>query len=345
MNVKKSSSNKSPLYIIFSAFFIGGITLTIWFLFGQYYIGRNTNSIKVGYTHETMEALTVVAKENNFFSDEGLTVDLIEYDTGKIALEKGLLKGELDIAPVANVPIIIRYIEGDDIKVITGMGRADDQLKILARKSSKIASPQDLKGKKIATQKGSAAHYFVSVFLETNDVYTQDVEFIYSDKVEELVDLITTGKADAISIKEPILSRAKQRLGENAIVFQPTKMYYKTFEYVTTNFFVKKNPQTIERFLRALQMAENFVMQDPEQSLTLFKRKEETLSKEVIDSQWKTQSLELYLDDILVDRMGDQATWVLENNLSTKKNIPEIKNLFYTNGLRNVKPASVLVDF
>ena len=47
------------------------------------FTGAN-ETVRLGFTHESLEALLIIAEEKGYFSEEGLNVAFREYPTGKI---------------------------------------------------------------------------------------------------------------------------------------------------------------------------------------------------------------------------------------------------------------------
>jgi len=249
--------------------------------------------VRLGFTHESLEAFTVIAKDQGYFSEEGLEVTLKAYPTGKIALLKGLFGGEIDIAPVAEVPIVFNLFKRQDFSILATIGAADDQMKIIARRDRGIQKPQDFRGKRIATQKGSAAHIFLHLFLVNNGLSEKDVDISFK-KAVNLPKALVSGEIDAFSLKEPFIGKAQEMLGDNAIIFNPRKIYFKTFNLVAFNYFIEKKPEVIKGILRALVKAENFSKVHPEQAMEILLNAP-GVAKSEIPNQWLTNKVSVVI--------------------------------------------------
>ena len=328
---------------IFSALVLIGIIFSIWFFWGRDYLNRNTNTIRIGFTHETMEAMTIAALQNNFYKDQGLVVEVKEYETGKQAIE-GLLRNEIQIAPSATTPFIISTINGNKLKVISVISHADDQLKVLTRKSSNILKLNDLKGKRIGVEKGTAAHYFMSKIIEKYLVQEDTIQYVFASSPQDLISLIMTNKVDAISIKDPYFSQAVEKLGKNGVVFNPTKINTKTFQLVSSESFINNNPSTIEKYLKALVQAEALINIKTDMVKQQYE-KYPSVSQDQINSQWDTTTFQLHMDDFFLDELSEQGNWALANGLTKNKVLPDVKTLMYTEGLRKAKPQGQFLDF
>jgi NitT/TauT family transport system substrate-binding protein len=58
---------------------------------------------------------------------------------------------------------------------------------------------------------------------------------------------------------------------------------------------------------------------------------------------WPKNEFSLSLDQSLVVAMEDEGRWMIANNLTTAKTIPDIRDHIYTKGLEGVLPESVNV--
>ena len=70
-------------------------------------------------------------------------------------------------------------------------------------------------------------------------------------------------------------------------------------------------------------------------------RKRLNLSDAYIDTVWKQNQFSVSLDMSLVTTMEDEGRWMINNNLTTEKTIPNYQNYIYTKGLEEVKPNAV----
>ncbi len=298
-------------------------------------------TVRLGFTHNSLEALLIIAQEKGYFSEEGLDVTFREYPTGKIALLDGLFEGEVDIVSVAEVPIVFNSFARQDFKVFATIGMADDQMKIIARRDSGIETPEDLKGKRIGTQRGSAAHVFLHHFLL--DTRLSDEEVIVSFlKAVDLPAALAKAEVDAIAVKEPFIGQAKDLLADNSIIFHPRGIYRKTFNLTVLDDFVEARPQTLIKVLRALVNAEGFAKKNRGQALETF-LSAPGISRTEVQEQWPTVELTISLAQDLLIQMEFQAKWAIDRNLVDAMEIPNYLDFLYLNALNEVNPQAIKV--
>lgn len=313
-----------------------------YFVFGSFIKPKQNETLRVGFTGEMMEALTVAALENELFKENGLEVSLKYYPTGKFALEEGLLSGQVDIAAAAVTPVITNFIDGSKIRIISVLGRGNEQMRLIAKKSSNISSQEDLKGKKIGTQKSSAAHYYLYLFLDYNKIKSSEVEIVFVDP-DKAVESIVDGTIDALIIREPYISEAAKILGDDAVLFPFDSAPYKTFVYVTTDTFAKRNPEIIKNFLNAVLKAQNFIDYNNQDAKTMFENYQD-VSKTQVARQWGQTNWNVVIDEALVLDLLDQGSWAMASDLTKNKislTRESLRDLIYTDALRAIKPGSV----
>jgi NitT/TauT family transport system substrate-binding protein len=58
---------------------------------------------------------------------------------------------------------------------------------------------------------------------------------------------------------------------------------------------------------------------------------------------WSENQFSLSLDQSLITAMEDEARWMIKNNLTREKQIPDFVNYIYVDGLKAVKPEAVKI--
>jgi hypothetical protein len=60
-----------------------------------------------------------------------------------------------------------------------------------------------------------------------------------------------------------------------------------------------------------------------------------------MESMWPEHQFSLTLDQSLQIAMNDEGRWMINNNLTSERTMPNFRNYIYTEGLEEVKPESV----
>jgi NitT/TauT family transport system substrate-binding protein len=106
--------------------------------------------------------------------------------------------------------------------------------------------------------------------------------------------------------------------------------------------FVKKNPGTVKKMLRALIKARDFIIEHPDaaQQITANHLR---VDKALLTTPWKGCNFSVTLSQSVLIGLGDQARWVLERRGANRANIPNFFNVFYLEGLKSIDPTLVSV--
>ncbi len=252
-----------------------------------------------------------------------------------------MFRKEVDIAISADVPIVLNSFNRSDYSVFAAIGQSFNDNKIVANRDRAIQTSEDLKGKRIGIQKQSAAHFFLYLFLLENRIIFTDIEASFI-KVENLPHALERGEVDAISTREPFLTQAKKLLGDRAEVFAAPGLYTKTFSLVAFNDFIKQKPQVIQKILRALIRAEEFVKDYPEQA-SQFLAKRLNLPQAKVLETFSHMNLIVSLEQPILNIFADEARWAIDNHLTDKTEVPDLLDYIYLDGLKAVRPESVSI--
>ena len=105
-------------------------------------------------------------------------VEWSEFPSAQTLLE-ALRAGAIDAGAVGDAPFMFAYASGLPAKAIA-VSRADGaSTAVLVRAASPIKTPADLKGKRIATGRGSIGHYLLLKLLEGAGLGPKDVTIVF----------------------------------------------------------------------------------------------------------------------------------------------------------------------
>lgn len=285
--------------------------------------------------------LAFVALEKGYFAAHGLDVTQTEYPSGKRALEEGLLAGKADLAWANEVPVAFSGFEHADFRILASTLSANNANRIIARRDAGIEKPEDLRGKRIATQKGSAVHFFLHLFLLEHGLKEKDVKLSFL-KAEELSAALANGKIDAFSMREPFISQARFQLGPNAVLFQAPGLYEQMDVMLISAAALERKPEIATKALQAMLDAETFVTAHPQETLAITAKflKVEPASIEGILSNFKAR---IALSQSLLVLLESEARWAIRSGLESRTAIPDYLTLFHTESLSKLRPEAVTI--
>jgi NitT/TauT family transport system substrate-binding protein len=181
----------------------------------------------------------------------------------------------------------------------------------------------------------------LGTFLAFNHLSLKDVALVDLNPAQ-MARAISNGDVDAIIVWDPYTYQIKKLLGENAIGWsgQSGQDFY--FLLITREDIIKDNPLAINRFLKAMVQAEEFIIRANKEAKKIIASRLNT-EPTYIQSVWAKNRFTVYLlQDILI-AMEDEAGWMIKNHLTDKAKIPNYLHFIYLNGLKLVKPKGVTV--
>ncbi len=314
--------------------------LTGWYLSGP---GKGpalpVEPITVAYSPFESTALLWVAEDRHFFEQNGLNLTLRKYDSGSGSLE-GVINGEVDLAVgVTEFPLVQKAFRKEKIRAIGSIDRGDFT-HIIARRDRGITNVSDLRGKRIGTTVGTVAEFHLGRFLTLHGMDMRDITVVDVRTPDGWVNDVADGKLDAIATAQPYANAARDRLGDNGVVWSAQSNQPLYALVISTDRWVVQKPATAEKFLRSLAQAEEYLHAHPEEAKAIEQRRLD-LDPGYMDTVWEQNQFALTLDQSLVLAMEDEARWMIAHNMTNATGVPDFRDYIYTKGLDSVKPGSV----
>jgi ABC-type nitrate/sulfonate/bicarbonate transport system substrate-binding protein len=310
-----------------------------YFLDSQKSAPEPAESITVAYSPFEYTALYWIAEDQHFFEKNGLNITLRKYDSGAASLD-GVLNGEADITVgVSEFPLVGKALQNAPVRVIGNIDTGNF-IYIVAREDRGIENVSDLKGKRVGTTIGTVAEFHLGRFLTLHGMTLQDITLVDVKTPEGWVNAVADGDIDAISTAQPYADAARDRLGDNAVVW-PAQSSQPLFGLVVSmDEWITHHPDTARRVLLSLSQAEEYTIMHPAEARTIV-QKQLNLDPEYMDTVWSENQFSLSLDQSLVLAMEDEARWMIANNLTNATAVPDFRHYVYTDGLEAVRPGSV----
>ena len=283
----------------------------------------------------------VVAEQQGFFSEQGLTVTVREFTMGREAMV-GMLKGECDLAVAAEPTVVDYAVQRDDFRILGSLQSTDNLVHLVGRADRGIAIPLDLRGKRIATVKGTVPHYFLELFLEKNGLNSKDVAIVFLQS-DELSGALTSGQVDAIAMTDNVIVQAQQALQANAVLMEAPGLCRTYVMLLVTTGLLEKRPKVAVQFLRAVAQAEDFIRQRPEETQALVQASQK-LSPAEIKQLMGVYQYQLALDHALLMGLEDTARWTQQQSGSSQLPVPNFLNLISAEPLRVVRPDAIKLE-
>ncbi len=295
-------------------------------------------TLTVAMVPTELNALFYVAEAQKLFSANGLQVTLKEnYDSGASAAA-GMLNGEANIALAAEFPIVRHVLNKKDITSFGTIAKYENTY-ISWRTDTGIKTIRDLKGKKVGVTLKTISEFYLGRTLDLNGINVKQVTLI-DTSAPDSEKAIANGEVDAVATWEPWVAQINQRMGKEVITMPLQGGQYAYWNLVSTSGWIKDHPNMIKRLITSLVQAESYLASHQSEAKAIV-RKRMNYDDAFMGVVWPRNRFSLSLDQSLIAAMEDEARWMIKNNLTTEKQVPDFLDYVSVDGLKTVKPGSV----
>lgn len=309
-----------------------------WYFMSSLAIHSGTpEPITIGVPPIEATALIYIAEDQHFFADNGLNVTVRDYEPA-IAGVDGLLKGVVDLAGASEYAVVVKAFKWENISIIVSGDEVQTNY-LIGRKDRGIQNVSDLEGKKIGVPLGTNVEFYLGRFLILHGIDLQDVS-IEDVRPPQFVDATTNGDVDAIICWQPYINEIQDQLGDGIVIWpaQSSQLTYGVI--ICRNDWIAQHPGLIDRFLKSLDLAAEYTVDHPADAKAIV-QKRLNYTEAHMAAVWQQNHFSLSLDQSLVTAMEDEGRWMIANNLTSEKTIPDFRGYIYTKGLEKIKPESV----
>jgi len=301
--------------------------------------GQKTDTVIIGHSPIEAAADYYVGEEKGFFSSNGINVIRKEYDNGP-AVFKALETGEIDLGATSEFPLVTKAFEKADIKVLASTVRMDYMF-LVGRKDRGINNGADLTGKSIGVSMGTAAEFYLGMFLELQGISVQNVSLTNINIIQPS-SFFSQTEFDAAVFFQPYAQSVIDSLGDNATVW-PVQSNQPAFGLLSAKqAWAKGNHELATRILKAFDQSHAYIKAHPEETARLVRNRLK-LPEGYLAAVWPNYRFALSLDQSLIMAMEDEARWMIANNLTTETRVPNFLDYIYTDVLKSVKPGAVKI--
>ncbi|CAG9221098.1 ABC-type nitrate/sulfonate/bicarbonate transport systems, periplasmic components [Paraburkholderia tropica] len=177
-------------------------------------------------------------------------------------LGEALNAGAIDVGGLGDAPLIFAYAAGARIRAVSATRSVPVDLAILVSASSPIRTAADLKGKRIATTRGSIGHYLAVATLERAHLKLSDVTWAFMQPADAKAAL-ASGTVDAWSTWDPYVALAESRDHDRSIADGVGVSSGLSFEAATDEAIRTKHAE-IADFLRRVAAGQRWALAHPD---------------------------------------------------------------------------------
>ncbi len=216
--------------------------------------------LRIGY--QKYGTLTVLKGTGNLekrLARLGVDIKWVEFPAGPQLLE-GLNVGSIDFGTVGEAPPIFAQAAGANIVYVANQPPSPISEAIVVSKDSALKSLADLKGKKVALNKGSNVHYLLVKALETAGIKYSEIQPVFLPPADARA-AFERGSVDAWAIWDPFLAAAERQIGARVLADGKGIVDNHQF-YLASRPYADKNPGVIKAIVFELQTLDTWAVTD-----------------------------------------------------------------------------------
>lgn len=213
-------------------------------------LAQSKGTLRIGFQkYGTLTILKARGTLEKRLAAQGIDVKWTEFPSGPVLLE-GLNVGSVDFGTVGEAPPIFAQAAGANLVYVANEPPAPLSEGIVVPKNSTLKIVADLKGKKVALNKGSNVHYLLVKALEKAGLDYKDVETVFLPPSDARA-AFERGSVDAWVIWDPFLAAAEKQLGARILADGKGLVANHQF-FLASRPYAEKNPAVIKVILEEL---------------------------------------------------------------------------------------------
>lgn len=199
---------------------------------------QTPRALRIGYQKGYLSLLKARGTLEKRLAPLGVSLTWTEFNAGPVQLE-ALNVGAIDFGDVGEAPPIFAQAAGAPLAYVAGTVPRPRSEGVLVPKDSGIRSVADLRGRKVALNKGSNVHYFLVKLLEKHGLRYADVQPVFLAPADARA-AFEKGSIDAWVIWDPFFAAAQKTLdarllADAAGVVGNRAYYFSSLSYADRN--------------------------------------------------------------------------------------------------------------
>jgi NitT/TauT family transport system substrate-binding protein len=274
-----------------------------------------------------------VAKAKGYFAAEGLDAEITVFTTGAAATE-AFRAGRGDFISAGDLPSAAMW-KGGSVVGIAPMSSDTEIFGIVGKKN--IKSPQDMRGRKVATALGSTGEFLLYRYLASGGVSPSDLTIVGLAPPEMVISLVR-GDIDAFAWLAPFTTRAIDSGKDISLITSAKGLANNRIVLNVTRSFHEQHPDLSQKVIKAIGRAIEFTNSDPDEATKIWAAAVQGDVNRSIPVV-KLIHYGMALDDAFVTDMNELAKFMVQKG-ALKAPIDWSRD-FDSLALRNVDPKLV----
>ena len=219
-------------------------------------VDPSVKQLRIGFQKSSINF--AIAKQQKLYEKEfpNAKISWNEFPAGPQILE-ALAVGSLDIGVTGDTPPVYAQAANKPLYYIAYEAAKPLASAILVPKSSQLTQLSQLKGKRIALQKGSSAHYLLVQAVRKAGLQWSDIQPIWLTPADARA-AFQKGAVDAWAVWDPYFASAQ--VEDQARILASGKGLSPNYTfYLASPDFVKQHPQAVKSIIQQVNIADKWV--------------------------------------------------------------------------------------
>jgi sulfonate transport system substrate-binding protein len=187
---------------------------------------------------------------------KGVSISWLEFPAGPQMLE-ALNVGSIDFGMVGETPPIFAQAAGADLLYVGNDPPAPRAEALLVPKGSAVRHVADLRGKRVALNRGSDVHYLLVKLLRQAGLGYHDIEAVYLVPADGRA-AFESGAIDAWVIWDPYAAAVEAQLGARILADGTGTANNYTF-YIASRRYAERHPDVLDLLLHEINADEQWI--------------------------------------------------------------------------------------
>jgi len=305
------------------------------FIFAALAPARAVQKVRMAYISDSpgSSAPYWIAKVAGLFMKYGLDVELV-FINGSTRGIQSLVAGDIEFAGAVGTSAINGKLAGGDFAIVDSLVNT---LPYYIIGNPKIKSPEDLKGRTLATHiPGTSADFAVRLALRKFGIDYKDIQAVMVGGAPARVAAVINGQTDFTMVTEPGKIQAEKAGMKLVIDMARLKIPFQFTCTVATGKLIQEQPKVVESMAKAVAEAVQYFKFNKNESIQIMAKYTRGAKPNVLEGSWIAYK-ELLEEDTqptlegLNDTLAVQATW---DSKAAKAKAEDFVDLRFVNNLK-----------
>lgn len=229
-------------------------------------------TIRADWFLSAIHAPFFVAMDKGWYAEQGLNVTYFEGQGSSSTAQQ--VASDTDTFGYATMEATLRTnASGADLVAVANI-LPRFGLCVLVPAESDIETPQDMEGRRIASDPFGSTTALFPAFIEAGGADYDAIDHVIIDS-GSLIDLLASGEADGITVltySEPIKARDELENGGRCIEYNDYGADIMGHGIIVRRAFLDENPELVQGFVEATLRAFEYTFENPEEAIATMRR-------------------------------------------------------------------------